>query len=97
LLSVGISVARLYQRGELSIVSSGLTVYDEARMRAYQISLRKTSRIVESSVFSEKGLMSTVAFTRLKKNSIAGLFRWPFLFGVVLLRRAGESDVAPSS
>ena len=45
--------------------------------RAYQTSLRKTSSIVESSAFSLKGLMSTVAFTRLKKNSMAGLFRWP--------------------
>jgi hypothetical protein len=31
---------------------------------AYQRSLRKTSRIVESSVFSVKGLIITVAFTR---------------------------------
>ena len=45
-----------------------------ARMRAYQTSLRKTSSIVESSAFSLKGLISTVAFTRLKKNSMAGLF-----------------------
>jgi hypothetical protein len=46
-------------------------------MRAYQTSLRKTSRIVESSAFSEKGLISTVAFTRLKKNSMVALFLWP--------------------
>ena len=43
----------------------------------YQTSLRKTSRIVASSADSLKGLMSTVALTRLKKHSIAGLFRWP--------------------
>ena len=46
----------------------------EARRRAYQTSLRKTSSIVASNAFSLKGLMSTVAFTRLKKNSMAGLF-----------------------
>jgi len=46
----------------------------EARMQAYQTSLRKTSAIVESSAFILKGLMSTVAFTRLKKNSMAGSF-----------------------
>src|SRR4051812_12048356 len=36
--------------------------------------LRKTSFIAVSSAASLKGLMSTVAFTRWKKNSIAGLF-----------------------
>jgi hypothetical protein len=41
-------------------------------MRAYQATSRKTSAIVESSVFSLKGLMSTVASTRLRKNSIDG-------------------------
>ena len=42
-------------------------------MRAYQSILRKTSSIVVSSTFSLKGLMSTVAFTRLKKNSMAAI------------------------
>ncbi len=43
-------------------------------MRGYQTSLRKTSEIVESSADNWKGFISTVAFTRLKKNSIAGLY-----------------------
>jgi hypothetical protein len=44
--------------------------------RAYQRSLQNTSRIAESSASNLKGLMSTVAFTRWKKNSIFGSFRW---------------------
>jgi hypothetical protein len=47
------------------------------RNRVYQATLRKTLAIVESSAASLNGLISTVAFTRLKKNSMAGLFRWP--------------------
>ena len=43
----------------------------------HQTSLRKTSLIAESSADSSNGLMSTGAFTRLKKNSMAGFVWWP--------------------
>ena len=46
----------------------------EAREYGSQESLRKTSLIAESSAASLNGLMRTVALTRWKKNSIAGLF-----------------------
>ena len=48
---------------------------DRCPCGACQRCLRKTSWIAESSAASLKGLMSTVAFTRRKKNSIARLFR----------------------
>ena len=48
---------------------------DRCPCGACQRCLRKTSWIAESSAASLKGLMSTVAFTRRKKKSIARLFR----------------------
>ena len=47
---------------------------DRMSLCARQRSLRRTLSIAESSAASLNGFLSTVALTRRKKNSIAGLF-----------------------